>query len=100
LEKLIVEVNYDMKACLRILYNTSAYQRQTTREEIVAGSVYHFTGPILRRMSAEQMWDSFIALINPSPTCPAKSRAKRHGQRVLQAKKMNDSLNLPRAGKR
>jgi len=51
LEKLIVEVKYDMKAFQRILLNTSTYQRQVTREEHAPGTTYHFTGPLLRRMT-------------------------------------------------
>ena len=93
LEKLIVAVDYDMKAYLRILLNTSTYQRQATRDEVSPGVVYHFTGPVLRRMSAEQMWDSFVALINPSPDMPNEVAREAMNQRVLQAKKINDSLN-------
>jgi hypothetical protein len=28
---------------------------------------YHFPGPILRRMTAEQLWDSLVALTTPDP---------------------------------
>jgi hypothetical protein len=67
LEKLMVSLNYDMKAYLRILFNTSTYQRQASHEEVLPGTAYHFTGPLLRRMTAEQLWDSFVTLINPNP---------------------------------
>ncbi len=93
LEKLMVDLNYDMRAFQRILFNTSTYQRQVTREEVAPGTVYHFTGPLLRRMTAEQMWDSFVALINPSPDMPNEVAREQMSQRVLQAKKANDSIN-------
>ncbi len=93
LEKLIVELNYDMKAYLRILYNTSAYQRQVTREEVAPGAIYHFTGPLLRRMTAEQMWDSFVTLINPSPDMPNQPLREQFTNRVLAAKKLSDSVD-------
>lgn len=67
LEKLMVSLNYDMKTFLRILFNTSTYQRQASHEEVAPGTACHFTGPQLRRMSAEQLWDSFVTLINPNP---------------------------------
>ncbi|MEN3940582.1 DUF1549 domain-containing protein [Prosthecobacter sp. SYSU 5D2] len=92
LEKLIVSLNYDMKAYLRILYNTSAYQRQVTREEVAPGIVYHFTGPVLRRMTAEQMWDSFVTLINPNPDMPNEALRTAFTNRILAAKKINDSM--------
>src|SRR6476619_5540280 len=31
------------------------------------GVPYHFPGPLLRRMSAEQIWDSMVALIKDDP---------------------------------
>ncbi|MBT4666466.1 MAG: DUF1549 domain-containing protein, partial [Opitutae bacterium] len=65
LEKLMVGLNYDIKQFLRILYNVKAFRRETSTEEIVSGEPYHFPGPILQRMSAEQLWDSFVTLSIP-----------------------------------
>jgi hypothetical protein len=62
LGQLMVEKQYSLKSFLRILYNTDTYQRAATVEEVPLGETYHFTGPILRRMSAEQIWDSFVTL--------------------------------------
>lgn len=67
LEELMRELNYDMRAYLQALYNTKAYQRQAHSEEIIAGMPYHFPGPILRRMSAEQVWDSLIVMLIDDP---------------------------------
>lgn len=60
-------LDYDMKAFLRELYNTPTYQREADDEEILPGMVYYFPGPKLRRLSAEQMWDSLVALAVPEP---------------------------------
>jgi len=92
LEKLVVDMGYDMKSVLRVLYNTNAYQAQVTRQEHAPGNVYHFTGPLLRRMSAEQMWDSFVTLINPSPDMINQTNRDAMEQRILQAKKIADSV--------
>ena len=92
LEKLVVDMKYDMKGVLRVLYNTKAYQAQVTREEHAPGNVYHFTGPLLRRMSAEQMWDSFVTLINPSPDMINQANRDVMEQRILQAKKIADGV--------
>ena len=94
LEKLVVDNNYDMKAVLRILYNTKTYQAQVTRAEHSPGTVYHFTGPLLRRMSAEQMWDSFVTLINPSPDMINQANRDAMEQRILQAKKIADGVEM------
>lgn len=93
IEKLMADVNYDMKAFQRILLNTSAYQRQVTREEYAPGTTYHFTGPLLRRMTAEQMWDSFVTLINPNPDMINEATREAMEQRILQAKKIADSVD-------
>jgi hypothetical protein len=93
LEKLMVSVKYDTKAYLRVLYNTDVYQRAVTREEIPAGVEYHFTGPLLRRMSAEQMWDSFVALINPTPDMPDAVTREQGDRRLTSARKISDALN-------
>jgi hypothetical protein len=62
LTKEMVRVKFDTKEFLRILLNTEAYQREASGEEYVGGSEYHFPGPILRRMTPEQVWDSFVTL--------------------------------------
>jgi hypothetical protein len=92
LEKLMVDLDYDMKGFLRVLYNTKAYQSQVTKQEVAPGTVYHFTGPILRRMTPEQMWDSFVTLINPSPDMINVRSREDMEQRILQAKKNADSI--------
>jgi tetratricopeptide (TPR) repeat protein len=62
LEQLIRDLDFDMKEFLRIIYNTETYQRQAYDGEVAAGMPYHFPGPLLRRMTAEQAWDSILTL--------------------------------------
>jgi hypothetical protein len=59
---LMREVNYDLRTFQRILYNTQAWQRAADARDLPLGSPYHFPGPLLQRMSAEQIWDSFVNL--------------------------------------
>ncbi|MHB1078222.1 MAG: DUF1549 domain-containing protein [Prosthecobacter sp.] len=90
LEKLMVSLNYDMKAYLRILFNTSTYQRQASHEELAPGTACHFTGPLLRRMTAEQLWDSFVTLINPNPDMLNMTAREYLKQRSLAVEKVAD----------
>lgn len=62
LEAEMKRLDFDMKEFLRILLNTETYQRQACDQELLPGTPYHFPGPILRRMTAEQAWDSFLTL--------------------------------------
>jgi hypothetical protein len=59
----MVRVKFNLKEFMRIIYNTRTYQSEATTEEIAMGSPYYFQGPILRLMSAEQAWDSFMTLV-------------------------------------
>jgi hypothetical protein len=67
LEQLVKDKRYDMRAVLSVLYQTQAYQRSSTTKEVLPGEIYHFTGPLLRRMSAEQTWDSMVTLLTDAP---------------------------------
>jgi hypothetical protein len=59
----MLRLEFDLKEFQRILMYTKTYNREATHQEVVAGQQdYHFPGPILRRMTAEQVWDSFITL--------------------------------------
>lgn len=65
LELEMKRLNFDMKEYVRIIYNTEVYQRQVSVDEVNPGDSYHFSGPVLRRMTAEQVWDSFLTLAVP-----------------------------------
>ena len=67
LERIMIESGYDMKAYLRAIFTSKAYQRMAATTESAPGAVEPFTGPQLQRLTAEQIWDSFVALINPNP---------------------------------
>lgn len=56
------QAKFDLREFQRILFNTAAYQRQscTAPEE---PKIFRFQGPVLRRMSAEQAWDSIVTLV-------------------------------------
>ncbi|MBX7210064.1 MAG: DUF1549 domain-containing protein [Verrucomicrobiaceae bacterium] len=79
LEKQMIAMKYDMKAYLRMLLNTQAFARASTKE-VSPGTPYYFQGPVFRRMTAEQVWDSMVTLVSPAPDQPnwmAREREKR-----------------------
>ncbi len=92
LEGLVRDSGYDMKACLRVIFNTRAYQGASWKEEVQPGTEYHFTGPVLRRMSAEQMWDSFVTLVTLQPDARNKSVDDNLKSKVVKAGKLIDAL--------
>lgn len=62
LTEVMIEIDFDMKEFYRIIYNTKAWQAEVTRSDVVNVQEYGFPGPVMRRMSAEQIWDSMIGL--------------------------------------
>jgi len=93
LEALVRDSNYDMKACLRVIFNTRAYQGASSKEEVQPGTDYHFTGPVLRRMSAEQMWDSFITLIMFQPDLRHRIVDGNLKSKIVKSGKIIDALD-------
>ncbi|WP_395741352.1 DUF1549 domain-containing protein [Prosthecobacter sp.] len=73
LEETMKSSNYDMKAVLRAILNSQAYQREAYTKDVELGEIYNFPGPLLRRMSAEQIWDSMVALYKPGADQPSIS---------------------------
>lgn len=67
-------VNYDLREFMRILYNTRAYQSMSNPEEPSFSKKYYFPGPVLRRMRAEQAWDSLMLLANGTSIDSRKGR--------------------------
>jgi hypothetical protein len=70
LDRLMIESGYDLKAFLAVLLRTRAYQAQASTTLAEPGRPYDFTGPLLRRMTAEQIYDSFVTLVRPAPDQP------------------------------
>jgi hypothetical protein len=60
LVKVIQEVDYDLKKFNSILYNTKFYQAKIDPEN-------EFKGPVLRRMTSAQLWDSVVTLYQGDP---------------------------------
>ncbi|HBJ84490.1 MAG TPA: hypothetical protein DDZ88_11590 [Verrucomicrobiales bacterium] len=58
----MARLKFDLRAFMRLLCNTQTYQREAVTRELALGEAYHFPGPILRRMTAEQAWDSCVTL--------------------------------------
>lgn len=60
-------LDFNLKEFQRILYYTKTYQRSVTYDELDPAKAYHFSGPVLRRMTAEQVWDSLLTLTLERP---------------------------------
>ncbi len=64
LGKVMVAANFDLREFQRVILNSKAYQAvSSVTPSSGDAEKYLFPGPVLRRMSAEQAWDSILALV-------------------------------------
>ncbi|MEM9282398.1 MAG: DUF1549 domain-containing protein [Verrucomicrobiota bacterium] len=63
LGNIMVLLKFDLREFQRIMFNTQAYQAEANITPPI-GEIdeYLFAGPVLRRMTSEQTWDSILAL--------------------------------------
>lgn len=76
LENLMRELNYDIRAFQKVLFHTELFRREVYREDHLMGAAFHFSGPLMKRMSAEQIWDSVTTLVIPNVDTYAPNRQK------------------------
>ncbi len=69
LTKEFVRLKFNQKEFLRTLMYTKTYQRESSDFDPSMAEFYHYPGPTLRRLTAEQIWDSILtlAIYNPYP---------------------------------
>lgn len=63
----MISLRFDERALLTVLLNTRLYQSESVRETPKPGVPSDLRGPLLRRLSAEQVWDSCLTLIMQDP---------------------------------
>jgi len=65
LTAIMCAVDYDLKEFNRIILQTDFFQREAVIFDAEEPEQYKLTGPILRRLTAEQIWDSYVILLKP-----------------------------------
>ena len=93
LEQKIKDLNFDMKEYLRIVLNSQTYQRAACTQDLELGEAFHFQGPLLRRMSAEQIWDSMVALYKPAPDRPSRTHDLDEETAIRRVEWLDRALN-------
>mgnify|MGYP001162998431 FL=1 len=91
LENLMQELDYNIRAFQNVLFHTQLFRREMHLEDHPLGMKFHFAGPLLKRMSAEQIWDSVTTLILPNVDTYAPNK-KRTQERIARTKAIYQSL--------
>ncbi len=63
LTQMIIRLRFDERAFMAVLLNTRLYQSEAVRETSEPAAAFAMRGPQLRRLSAEQIWDSHLVLL-------------------------------------
>ena len=67
LTNLVIGLDFDLRELIRVVVSTTAYQRRAVLHDPTSAEPFRFAGPALRRMTAEQLWDSIVALVARNP---------------------------------
>ncbi len=71
LAQIVKAGRFDLREFQRVIFNSQTYQRAASPTPDLEKGPYLFPGPVLRRMTAEQVWDSLmLASVGPEvDTC-------------------------------
>ncbi len=93
LEDLMREVDYDIRKFQSVLFHTKLFRREMHGKDHSMGTPFDFTGPLMTRMSAEQLWDSIATLVLPNIDTHTPNRAKLL-RRIAETKAKHHSLEV------
>ena len=88
MQGVVLGLDYDLRAIAKAIVSSKAYNTLATRETVETTEPYAFPGPVLRRMSAEQVWDSLLTLMVEDP----------YAYRRTSGKDYNDIVNMMDTG--
>lgn len=107
------QAKFDLREFQRVLCNTAAYQRQASPAPDLAKGHYFFNGPLVRRMSAEQAWDSILTLVGGAKIDQSLLRrgdelkltivdgkVTEEAAKEVMAKMQEEGVKIPREGKK
>lgn len=60
LTQVMKSARFDLREFQRVIYNSKTYQAAASQTPDLSKGPYYFTGPLIRRLSAEQAWNSLV----------------------------------------
>jgi hypothetical protein len=63
----MLRLDFDLREFVRLLVSTETYGRRAVLHDTMSAAPFRFPGPALKRMTAEQLWDSILTLIARNP---------------------------------
>jgi len=88
LQGTVLALNYDLRAITKAIVSSKAYSALASTRSAKLSDPYFFPGPVLRRMNAEQIWDSLLTLMVEDPFAYRRTSGKAY----------NDIINMMDTG--
>ena len=88
LQGTVLALNYDLRAITKAIVSSKAYSALASRSSAKLSDPYFFPGLVLRRMNAEQIWDSLLTLMVEDPFAYRRTSGKAY----------NDIINMMDTG--
>ncbi|MFP6873127.1 MAG: DUF1549 domain-containing protein [Verrucomicrobiales bacterium] len=88
LQGTVLALNYDLRAITKAIVSSKAYLALASTNTVKLNEPYFFPGPVLRRMKAEQIWDSLLTLMVEDPFAYRRTSGKSY----------NDIINMMDTG--
>ena len=63
----MLRLDFDLREFVRVLVSTDTYGRRAVLHDAMSAAPFRFPAPALKRMTAEQLWDSILTLIARNP---------------------------------
>jgi hypothetical protein len=63
----MLRLDFDLREFVRLLVSTETYARRAVLHDTMSAAPFRFPAPALKRMTAEQLWDSILTLIARNP---------------------------------
>ena len=82
LGQVMQELDFDLRAFSQVIVGTKAYNTLATRTLKSEADPYYFSGPILRRMTAQQVWDSLLTLMLNDPLQWKAGKGEKYNQLI------------------
>ena len=78
----MLRLDFDLREFVRLIVSTDTYQRRAVACDPTADGAPAFTAPALKRLSAEQLWDSILTLVAHDPWAYQRPTVEAFGAAV------------------
>ena len=78
----MLRLEFDLREFVRLIVSTDTYQRRAVAYDPTRERAPAFTAPTLKRLSAEQLWDSILTLVAHDPWAYQRPTVEAFGKAV------------------